>query len=215
MLRPNELFYSGRQIFNKSLQSLCSHNGTEKTYTEESKPKPLCIYGKHKLDAENEIIKTGVNYAIARTSLVFGWNPNELKGLKSSSGKTMNFVIWALGKLRNGENLKIVSDQFSTPTLAENLAEFLVALAKSNTKGVFHTVGKECANRYDFTLKIADIFNIDKDLITPVTSEIFNQVAKRPMRCCLNSSKAEEILKVKSLTIKDSLLKMKQEEDHL
>jgi len=189
------------------------YDGTDQSYTEESKPNPLNIYGKHKLDAEKEIIKAGTNYAIARTSLVFGWNPNELKGLKSSSGKTMNFVIWALGKLRDGENLKIVTDQYSTPTLTDNLAEFLLALANSDINGVLHTVGNECVNRYDFTLKIADIFNIDKVLITPVTSEMFNQVAKRPMRCCLDVNKAQRLLNVKPLSIEESLLKMKEQEE--
>ncbi len=191
------------------------YDGTNQSYKEESKPNPLSIYGKHKLDAEKEIIKTCTNYAIARTSLVFGWNPNELKGLKSSSGKTMNFVIWALNKLREGENLKIVTDQYSTPTLVDNLAEFLLNLANSDINGVFHTVGKECINRYDFTLKIADIFNIDKGLITPVTSEMFNQAAKRPMRCCLDVSKAQRLLKVKPLSIEESLLKMKEQEGKL
>ncbi|MFX1363456.1 MAG: SDR family oxidoreductase [Promethearchaeota archaeon] len=189
------------------------YDGIKQSYTEESNPNPLNIYGKHKLEAEKEIIKTGIDYAIARTSLVFGWNPNELKGLVSSSGKTMNFVIWVLNKLRNGESLKIVSDQYSTPTLADNLAEFLLSLADSNTTGVFHTVGKECISRYNFTVKIAEIFNINQELITSVTSEMFKQIAKRPMNCCLDSSKSERILKIKPLTIEESLLRMKNQEE--
>ena len=188
------------------------YDGTEKSYVEESEPNPLNIYGRHKLEAENEIIKAGVNYAIARTSLVFGWNPNELKRLKSSSGKTMNFVIWALSKLRANEKLKIVTDQYSTPTLADNLAEFLLTLANSDINGVFHTVGNECVSRYELILKIAEIFNINKDLIEPVTSDMFEQIAKRPMRCCLNANKAQRLLNVKPLSIEESLLKMKEQE---
>ena len=108
-----------------------------------------------------------------------------------------------------------MTEQYSTPTLADNLAEFLLALANSDINGVFHTVGKECINRYNFTLKIAEIFNINKDLITPVTSEMFNQLAKRPMRCCLDVSKAQRILKVKPLSIEESLLKMKEQEEKI
>lgn len=187
-------------------------DGKTKNYNEESKTNPLNYYGLSKLKAEEEISNLGISYAIARTSLVFGWNPNELKGKKSSSGKSMNFVIWALNKLRNGESLKIVADQYSTPTLADNLAEFLLALANSDINGIFHTTGEECLNRYDFTLKIADTFEIDTELITPVTSELFKQVAKRPMICCLDVSKAQRILNVKPLTIEDSLLEMKEQE---
>ena len=188
------------------------YDGYAQSYTEESQPNPLSIYGIHKLEAENEIVKAGINYAIARTSLVFGWNPNELKGLKSSSGKTMNFVIWVLGKLRNGENLKIVTDQYSTPTLADNLAEILLSLGKSDNQGIFHITGKNCLNRYDFTLKICEIFGINKENVSPVTSDMFQQVAKRPMRCCLDVSKVERLLAAKPLTIDEALSIMKEQE---
>ncbi len=190
-------------------------DGTDNNYNEESKTNPLNYYGTSKLRAEERISNAGISYAIARTSLVFGWNPSELKGLKSSSGKTMNFVIWALNKLREGESLRIVDDQYSTPTLADNLAEFLLSLANSNQDGIFHTVGSECINRYDFTLKIAEIFNIKRELVTPVSSSLFKQVAKRPMRCCLDVSKTRQTLKVKSLNVEESLLKMKEQEEEL
>ncbi len=187
-------------------------DGKAKDYNEESETNPLNYYGVSKLKAEERLSHSGIDYAIARTSLVFGWNPGELAGKNSSSGKTMNFVIWALNKLRKGENLKIVTDQWSTPTLADNLAEYLLALANSNFNGIFHTVGKECINRYEFTLMIAEIFNIDKDLITPVSSDTFKQASDRPMRCCLDVSKAKGLLKVNPLTINEALLRMKQQE---
>ena len=187
-------------------------DGTANKYNEESETNPLNYYGMTKLRAEEKISESGISYAIARTSLVFGWNPNELKGLKSSSGKTMNFVIWALNKLREGEDLTIVNDQYSTPTLADNLAEFLFALANSDKNGIFHTVGSECINRYDFTLKICEVFNISKELVTPVGSSMFKQVAKRPMRCCLDSNKARKFLNIKPLSVEEALLKMVEKE---
>ena len=190
------------------------YDGTANSYTEESPTNPLNYYGLCKLNAEEEIINTGISYAIGRTSLVFGWNASELRGIKSSSGKTMNFVIWTLNKLRNHEALKIVTDQYSTPTFADKLAEYMLALAKSNKNGIFHTVGIECINRYDFTIKIAEIFELDPDLVSPVNSDSFKQIAKRPMRCCLNSSKAQKILNVKALNIKQALTKMKNQEQH-
>lgn len=189
--------------------------GTERTYNEESKPNPLNYYGLSKLKAEEEIAKISKSYALARTSLVFGWNPGEIRGEKSSSGKSMNFVIWALNKLREGQNLNIVTDQYSTPTLTDNLAEYLLTLANSKINGIFNTVGKECINRYGFTLKIAEEFDIDKKLISPVTSDMFKQVAKRPMRCCLDSSKGKKLLNVKPLSVEESLNIMKEQEKDL
>ncbi len=190
-------------------------DGKAKHYNEQSKTNPLNYYGISKLKAEESIANLGISYAIARTSLVFGWNPGELKGQTSSSGKTMNFVIWALNKLRNGDSLKVVTDQYSTPTLADNLAEYLLALADSNIIGIFHTVGKECVNRYDFTLKIAEIFNIKKELISPVSSEMFKQIANRPMRCCLDTNKSQQLLNVTPLSTEEALLRMKNQEEEL
>ncbi|MGB5911015.1 MAG: SDR family oxidoreductase, partial [Promethearchaeia archaeon] len=101
-------------------------DGIAKQYNEYSKPNPLNYYGISKLKAEEEIANLEISYAIARTSLIFGWIPGELKGLESSSKKSINFVIWALNKLRNGESLKIVTDQFSTPTFVDNLVNYLL-----------------------------------------------------------------------------------------
>jgi len=131
--------------------------------------------------------------------------------LRSSSGKSMNFVIWTLNKLRSGEEVKIVTDQYSSPTLADNLAEALLALSRSERQGVYHTAGKTCINRFDFAKKIAEVFELDGSLIKPVTSDAFRQVAERPKRCCLDVSKAERELKVKFLTVEEGLTRMKEQ----
>jgi len=189
-------------------------DGTKGSYTEESQPNPLNYYGISKLEGEQEIAKTKTDYAICRTSLIYGWNPNELMGKTSSSGKSQNYVIWVLNKLRSGENVNIVTDQYSTPTLADNLAEAILTLSNSNLQGIFHTAGKACINRFDFTLKIAEVFGINKSLISPTTSDKFKQVAKRPKRCCLNVSKLESQLNFKFLNIEEALKRMKRQENN-
>ncbi|MFX0071259.1 MAG: SDR family oxidoreductase [Candidatus Hermodarchaeota archaeon] len=188
------------------------YDGKALQFTEESDTNPLNYYGLSKLMGEKEISNTGINYTIFRTSLIFGWNPHELSGISSSSGKSQNYVIWAINKLRNGENLNIVNDQYSTPTFVDNLAKALLKIAESETTGLFHIAGKNCLNRYDFTIKIAEIFDLNKELINSTTSDQFKQVAKRPMRCCLDVSKAEKILNLQFLNIEDALEKMKEQE---
>jgi len=187
-------------------------DGKVGNYTEESKPNPLNFYGISKLRAEEEITKIDLSYAIARTSLIYGWNPSELEGLESSSLKSMNFVIWALKKLRVGETLKIVNDQFSTPTFVDNLAKGLLLLSKIDVNGIFHIAGNQCINRYEFTCTIADVFGVNRELITAVSSEAFKQLAKRPMNCCLNSIKSQELIHLKPYNIHKSLQIMKEQE---
>lgn len=184
-------------------------DGEKGCYTEEDAPNPLSYYAKTKLEAEKIIQSLGIRYVIARPSVIYGWNPNEVLGLKSSSGKSVNFVVWALQKLERGEEIKAVTDQYNCPTLADNLAEALLIMAASEKQGIYHTAGKECVNRYQFTLKVAEVFNLDKSLIKPVTSEIFKQIAKRPKKCCLDVSKAERDFGIKFLTVEEGLKLMK------
>ena len=188
-------------------------DGTKGYYTEEDTPNPLSYYAKTKLEAEKTIQSLDVNYIIARPSVIYGWNPSEVSGLKSSSGKSVNFVVWALQKLEKGEEIKAVTDQYSSPTLADNLAEALLVMASSEKQGIYHTAGKDCVNRYEFTLKIAEVFGLDKSLIKPVTSEIFKQVAKRPKKCCLDVSKAEKDFGIRFLTVEEGLKLMKNQKE--
>jgi dTDP-4-dehydrorhamnose reductase len=186
-------------------------DGKNGFYTEEDAPNPLNVYAETKLEGERVVAKRCGDYAVARTSVIYGWNPSELAGLKSSSGKSVNFVIWALRKLRNGEAISIVIDQFSSPTLADSLAEALLALCESEKQGIFHTAGKSCLNRFDFTKKIATVFGLDASLIKPVTSDLFRQVAERPMKSCLDVTKAERELGIAFLTAEDGLKRMQRQ----
>ena len=104
-----------------------------------------------------------------------------------------------------------IRDRYSSPTLADNLAEALLALSRSKRQGIYHTAGKTCINRFDFAKKIAEIFELDESLIKPATSDAFKQVAERPKRCCLDVSKAEKEPKVKFLTVEEGLTKMKKQ----
>jgi dTDP-4-dehydrorhamnose reductase len=189
-------------------------DGKKGFYNEKDAPNPLHYYAKTKLEGEKVVKEAGIDYAIARPSVIYGWNPSELAGLRSSSGKSMNFVIWTLNELRRGEEIKIVTDQYSSPTLADNLGEALLALSKSQRQGIYHTAGKTCIDRFNFAKKIAEVFDLNGSLIKPVASDVFKQVAERPKRCCLDVSKAEEELRVKFLTVEEGLTKMKTKMEH-
>jgi len=186
-------------------------DGKKGFYTEDDAPNPLHYYAKTKLEGERVVKEAGIDYAIARPSVIYGWNPSELAGLQSSSGKSVNFVVWTINKLKKKEEINIVTDQYSCPTLADNLAEVLLVLSKSAKQGIYHTAGKTCISRFDFAKKIAEAFELDADLIKPVTSDFFEQVAERPKRCCLDVSKAERELGVRFLTVEEGLMKMKEQ----
>lgn len=179
-------------------------------YKESDRPNPLSYYALTKLEAE-QAVSTTSSFAVARPSVIYGWNKLEAKGTPSSSGKTINFAMYVLDKLVKKETIKAVTDQFSSPTFADNLADAVLKLVGHQKNGVFHTAGRSCINRYDFALKIATTFGYPENLVQPTTSTDFKQMAPRPQNSCLDVGMTEKALGVRFLTVDEGIRQMKSQ----
>ena len=146
-------------------------DGNQGPYREEDEPNPLSFYGHSKWDSEKIIQAYPYPWSIARTVLVYGTVP----GLSRS-----NIVLWAIGALKKGDPLKVVNDQFRSPTLAEDLAEGCILIAKGGYEGIFNISGPDYMSVLELVERVADFFKLRKDLIHPISSNTLNQVAKRP-----------------------------------
>lgn len=156
-------------------------DGLEGPYPEDFKPNPLGYYGKSKLASENAVRVAGVPYAIIRTNVLYGSGIN----IKN------NFFLWVYHNLKAGRNINVVTDQFNNPTLAEELADGIRLLIDKSKYGIYNIAGKEYLNRYDFALKVAEVFGFSRERIHPITSEQLKQKAHRPMRGGLVIKKAK------------------------
>jgi dTDP-4-dehydrorhamnose reductase len=144
-------------------------------YAEDAAPHPVNWYGETKLAGERaiqEVCADGSPWLIVRTALVYGFIPG---------GRT-NFVTWLAGELRAGRPVRIVRDQFNTPTLADDLAATLLWLAANGRTGLYHVAGPELVGRHEWALAIAAHFGLDPRPIAWVTSEELAQPARRPLR---------------------------------
>ena len=74
--------------------------------------------------------------------------------------------------------------------------------------------GSEVVNRYDFALRIAEAFNLEKDLITPISTKELNQKAPRPMKAGLKVDKITKELGIRPQTILEALKEFKDEVDY-
>ena len=176
-------------------------SGEKGGYKETDKPDPINHYGLTKLKAE-EIVQTQAEYFIARPSVIYGSTP--------AAGK-VNFALWLIETLRKGERVKIVTDQWNTPTLNTNLAEMTLEVLERRLTGIYHLCGATKVSRYEFTEQIADAFGLDKSLIDKVLSSQFTWPAKRPMDSSLDTSKAQQTLQKKPLEMTDALKQLKFE----
>jgi dTDP-4-dehydrorhamnose reductase len=185
-------------------------DGNTGHYSEEDSPHPLHYYAETKLEAE-KVASELPNYAVARPSVIYGWNSLEATGVQSSSGKTVNFAMFVIGKLKKNEMVKAVRDQYSSPTFADNLAEALLRLAKYPDSGLFHTAGRSCMSRFEFASKIAEIFGYSARLVEPVYTSDFKQIATRPKNSCLRVDKAERLLKMRFFNAEDGIAEMRRQ----
>jgi len=185
-------------------------DGRRGHYSESDKPNPRNYYAWTKLESE-KAASSASSYAIARPSVVYGWNSLESQDIRSSSGKTVNFAMFVIDQLEKGHTVKAVTDQYSSPTFADNLAEVLVRLIEHPERGVFHTAGRSCISRYKFAVKVAEVFGYSSDLVQPTQSSDFKQLAERPKNSCLKVDKAERELGVRLLTVEEGIQSMKRQ----
>ena len=171
-------------------------SGDKGMYKEDDEPNPMDYYGYTKL--------LGEEYCdcIARPCVIYGAKP--------ASGK-VNFALWIIEKLSKREEVKIVTDQFITPTLNTNLTKMLLEIAERELKGIIHLAGATRVSRYDFALRIADKFELDKNLIIPSRMDEMNWIASRPKDSSLDTSKASRYLKEKPYDLDKALKILKGE----
>ena len=157
-------------------------DGDDGPYSEDDRPNPIGYYGKSKLASENAIRMVGIPYAIIRTSVLFGLGINVKK----------NFFLWLNNNLKQRRKVNIVTDQYNTPTLVNDLSDGILKLIQKSAYGVFNMSGKEYINRFDFAVSLANVFGYDKKLINPIKTESLKQKANRPMKGGLVIDKAIE-----------------------
>ncbi|MBP7510979.1 MAG: SDR family oxidoreductase [Bacteroidia bacterium] len=146
-------------------------DGTHGPIDENEKPAPLSYYGHSKLKAEDHVMNFSKSWSIARTVLVFG--------IVSDMSRS-NIVLWAKGALESGKSINVVSDQFRTPTLAEDLANGCALIAEKKASGIFNISGRDFMSVFDLVYRVADFWKLDKSLLNISTSEGIKQPAKRP-----------------------------------
>lgn len=148
-------------------------DGAAGPYREEDEPAPLSIYGQSKLDAERIVMESGSPWSIARTIIVYGVAPGLSRG---------NVVLWAKGALEKGQPINVVDDQWRMPTLAEDLADGCIRIAKRKAAGTYHLSGPDGMSILELVERVAAFFGLDASHVTPVKSDTLNQPARRPPR---------------------------------
>ena len=153
------------------------------SYTEDDDPNPMGAYGKSKLEGERNIQNIIEKYFILRTAWLYGKNGN-------------NFVYTMLELFKEKEVVKVVSDQWGTPTHTKDLAGTIIKIIqdKSDKYGIYHFTNEGRTNWYEFAKEIYERAKkhklIKKDLnIIPITTEEYPTKAVRPKNAYMSKEK--------------------------
>lgn len=176
-------------------------DGKNGPYHENDLPNPIGYYGRTKLASENALKISGTLFTILRTNVLYGFARNSRP----------DFVRWVINSLTKKERIRIVKDQINNPTFIDDLVQAINKIIEFKKTGIYNIGGKEFLSRLEFTNRIADYFKLDRNLITPITTEELNQPARRPLKSGLWTLKAETELGYKPHSISESLMVMKKE----
>lgn len=173
-------------------------DGNKGQYGEEDRPNPINVYGKTKYDGE--LLIDAKKNAIIRTS-IYGWNIIREK---------RSFSTWIIDDLRNNKQINVFKDNMNSMMLVNNLAEALKEFIDKDLSGIMNIASHDRMSKFDFAIKLAEIFELDRSLIRPIGNEDAPGFEKRPLDVSLSVSKARKILKTKLLNSAEGILRLKK-----
>lgn len=174
-------------------------DGEDGPYVETDKPNPVSYYGESKLKGEELCKEYGIRHSIVRTIIVYGVVDNMSRS---------NLVLWTKNSLENKQDIRVINDQFRSPTWAGDLAWACIRLCELEKEGIYHISGETTKSIFEWVEEVVDYFDLDSKYISPVTSAELNQPAKRPPKTGFDISKAKQDLGFAPKTFKEGIAEM-------
>lgn len=166
------VFFSSDYVF-----GLDAHRKTP--YVETDVVGPLSIYGASKVAGEELVRAATENHLIIRASSLFGL---------VTSKKGWTFPEMILKRATSGETLRVVNDQYMSPTYTFDLVKTTLALLEKNAAGTVHCANGGGCTWYEFAKTTLELAGVQHP-IEPVSSDAFPAKAKRPMYSRLGSAR--------------------------
>lgn len=177
-------------------------DGAKGNYNEEDSPNPINVYGRTKYEGEKICLKNLKNSIIARIS-VFGFNLNEC-----ISDKKRSFIENIVYRLNNRQELTGFIDVKTSMIYVKYLGDILIKLFERGLNGIFHIGGLQAPSKYEFMLRVAEIFGFDNSFIKKGSIESLNKNdnIRRSKDCSFDITKLINVINYKIPDL-DSMLR--------
>lgn len=175
------------------------HLETDKPLLESDATKAQGIYAKTKLEGDEFLLASNINYCILRTSWVYSFYGN-------------NFVKTMIRLGKDRDELTIVSDQIGTPSYAKDIADTLLKMIanicgseeKQKLVGIFNYSNGGVTNWADFARKIFEIKGIDCK-VGETSTEAYGAPAPRPKWSVLDKTLIQSVFNIEIIDWETSL----------
>ena len=156
-------------------------DGTNHTpYTESEPTCPNSVYGRTKLEGEQQALQACWRTMIIRTAWLYSTFGN-------------NFVKTMIKLGRENQELGVIFDQIGTPTYARDLARAIfVAIEQGIVPGIYHFSNEGVISWYDFTKAIHRLAGITTCHVRPLHTSEYPTPANRPHYSVLDKTKMKE-----------------------
>jgi dTDP-4-dehydrorhamnose reductase len=181
----------------RSLDAVLVHVSTDyvfdgrkaRPYCEDDLPCPLNVYGNSKLTGEFFVRTLAPRHFVVRTSAIYGANPCRAKG-------GLNFIELMLKLARERGEVRVVDDEFVSPTPTTEIAKQIVALSRSSSYGLYHCTAEGSCSWYEFAQEIFALTGTKVKLSVAGTNE-FPMKVPRPRYSILENAN----LKIQGLNV--------------
>lgn len=170
----------------------------EKLYDEEDQVNPLNVYAKTKLGGEKQVLKYKRNL-VFRTN-IYGQNIQDKK----------SFGEWILSSLEEGKTLNMFEDIDFSPILVSDLAEIIYKALEADLCGLYHVCATGCISKYEFGIKMKEIFDLHTGIINKSQSDMMHFKAKRSKHMGMSNEKIRRELGIEIRTPEESIREFKR-----
>jgi len=169
------------------------YDGISGQFKEEDNPTPNNYYGLSKFRGELEVLKAKRPLAL-RTN-IFGWNIQNKKSLGE----------WILHSLQGNNKINGFADAYFSSIYTMELARIIDLSIQNRLTGVFNCGSRDYCSKYEFAMKIADWFGLNRSLIAPISIDDFDFLAYRGKNLNLDMDKIQKALSYRLPTIDYSI----------
>jgi dTDP-4-dehydrorhamnose reductase len=177
-------------------------DGKKGNYTENDETNPINYYG-HSKDLAEKITLKNKNNLVLRTAMVYGLSSK------------VRFLRYVIENLRENKEINTYDDIFNSATLLDDLTNGISKAIEFDANGIYHMVGSSCVSRFDFAKTVAKVFNFNENLVKPVSIVSSKLKAQRPVKPCLNNSKAVKTFNIKFSSINEGIKRVYERRDGL